>query len=85
MYPPPLFPRPPPHQVLFPDSYASTASWLRGLMDPAEDALFAAQQQLLAALDRHPAFDRLAGGLVVREGAGAGVAVAAAAAVTVTP
>ncbi len=52
--------------MLFPESYTSTAAWLRGLMDPAEDALFAAQQRLLAALDDHPDFGRLAGGLVVK-------------------
>lgn len=53
-------------QVLFPDSYAATSAWLRGLLDPAEDALFAAQQRLLAALDSCPDFGRLAGGLLVK-------------------
>ncbi|GIL56454.1 hypothetical protein Vafri_11819 [Volvox africanus] len=53
-------------KVLFPESYASTCAWLRGLLDPAEDALFVAQQRLLAALDADPDFGRLAGGLVVK-------------------
>ncbi|GLI60043.1 hypothetical protein VaNZ11_001893 [Volvox africanus] len=53
-------------KVLFPESYASTCAWLRGLLDPAEDALFIAQQRLLAALDADPDFGRLAGGLLVK-------------------
>ncbi|GIM06603.1 hypothetical protein Vretimale_10880, partial [Volvox reticuliferus] len=53
-------------KVLFPESYASTCAWLRGLLDPAEDALFVAQQRLLAALDADPDFGRLGGALLVK-------------------
>ncbi len=52
--------------MLFPDSYASTSRWLRGLLDPAEDALFAAQQRLLSELATNLDFGQLAGGLVVK-------------------
>ena len=59
-------------QVLFPESYTSTAAWLHTVVDPAEDALFGAQQQLLAALDVHPRFKQLASGCVVSSGGGVG-------------
>ncbi|EFJ47829.1 hypothetical protein VOLCADRAFT_60953 [Volvox carteri f. nagariensis] len=53
-------------KVLFPESYTSTSAWLRGLLDPAEDLLFSAQQRLLSALDEHPDFGKLSGGLLVK-------------------
>ncbi|KXZ53528.1 hypothetical protein GPECTOR_7g978 [Gonium pectorale] len=68
-------------KVLFPDSYAATSSWLRGLMAPAEEGLFAAQQArqcgsgvgskggfkaLLSELEGNLEFGQLAGGLVVK-------------------
>jgi hypothetical protein len=52
-------------QVLFPESYQHTREWLHTVVDPAEDALYAAQQQLLAALDADPRFQQLAAGCVV--------------------
>jgi len=53
-------------QALFPDSYAHTSEWLHAVVDPAEDALYGAQQQLLAALEQHPTFNTLAAGCVLR-------------------
>lgn len=53
-------------QVLFPESYASTSHWLHTVVDPAEDALYAAQQQLLLALESTEAFTQRAAGCVVR-------------------
>ncbi|MEW5301840.1 MAG: hypothetical protein WDW38_008472 [Sanguina aurantia] len=53
-------------QALFPNSFQQTSHWLHQVLDPAEDALFACQQQLLALLDDHPRFKLLAAGCVVR-------------------
>ncbi|KAL6756748.1 hypothetical protein V8C86DRAFT_3026648 [Haematococcus lacustris] len=53
-------------KVLLPGAYLTTRHWMHSVVDPAESALFAAQQQLLAALELDPVFSSLARGCVVR-------------------
>ncbi len=53
-------------QILFPASYNRTSEWLRDVVDEAEEALFEGQQQLLAVLEEHAGFNKLAERCVVR-------------------
>ena len=53
-------------QVLFPESYSRTATWLREHAATASSLLDACKQQLHEAVLADPRFDELAGGLEVR-------------------
>ena len=52
-------------QVIFPASYDTTSTWLRDVIDVAEESLFQCQQQLLSCLDDNAQFKLLASGCVV--------------------
>ncbi len=53
-------------QILFPESYARTAAWLREQATANADVLERCKAQLVAAVEAHPRFPELAAGLQAR-------------------
>lgn len=53
-------------QILFPESYERTAAWLREQAVANADLLASCKKRLAAAVEAHPRFSQLAGGLEVR-------------------